>query len=309
MEKKRKRITSHRHHHHQPVSGRNLLIATLLNLVITVAEIAGGIAANSLALLSDALHNLSDTMATFIAYIATIVSRKKADRKKTFGYRRVEIMAAVLNAVILIVVCVFLFREAYERMLDPQPVKSMIMIVVAMVGLMANVMAVVILRKDAGKSLNVKAAYVHLIGDSLSSLLVVLGAVIIQLFGFLWIDPLVTILIGVYLIRESYVILKEAVNILMQATPGELNLDEIKIRVEKISRIRNLHHIHAWSLSDNELHFEGHIEVIEDYTMSEVGQIRDQVEQLLKTHYGITHITLQFEYHSGHDNALLSNSG
>lgn len=306
MEEKRKKRRSHSHHH--PVNKNNLLIATLLNLVITIAEIAGGILANSLALLSDALHNLSDTFATFIAYVAIRISGKKADRKKTFGYQRAEIMAAVLNAVILIVICIYLFKEAYERVLDPEPVKSTIMIIVATIGLMANVLAVIILRKDSGKSLNVKAAYVHLIGDSLSSLLVVAGAIIIRLLGYYWIDPVITFLIGIYLIRESYIILKEAVNILMQSTPGKLDLERLKLKVEELPEVRNLHHVHAWSLNERELHVEAHVEVNKDMKMSQIQPIQAQIETILRNSFHVSHTTLQFEYKPGHEKNLISRS-
>ena len=173
---------NHNHRHHHAVNEKNLLITTLLNLIITVAEFTGGMISNSLALVSDALHNLSDTFATFIAYVATIISKKHANTKKTFGYKRIEILAALLNATILIVICIYLFREAWIRWNNPEPIKSMIMLVVAMIGLLANIFAVIILRKDAGKNINVRAAYVHLIGDSLSSVVVIFGGVLIQIY-------------------------------------------------------------------------------------------------------------------------------
>jgi cobalt-zinc-cadmium efflux system protein len=188
--------TRKKNHHHHPVNEKNLLAATFLNLVITVVEVAGGILSGSLALLSDALHNLSDTFATFIAYMATVIGKREANQKNTFGYKRVEILAALLNAVILIVMSAFLLNEAWKRWNDPQSINSMIMLVVAMIGLLANVYAMVILKKDAHKSINVKAAYVHLIGDSLSSVVVIIGGVLIQIFKIYWIDPVITLLIS-----------------------------------------------------------------------------------------------------------------
>jgi cobalt-zinc-cadmium efflux system protein len=185
----------YRHNHH-PVNESNLLIATLLNLVISVVEFAGGILSNSLALLSDALHNLTNAFSTFIAYVAI----KMGKRSPT------PILAAMLNAIILITVCFFLFREAWERVQDPQPIKSLIVIIVAMVGLIANVLAVALLRKDSKKNIDVKTAYVHLVGDSLSSFVVIFAAVAIQLFEIYWLDPVITVAIGLYLIRESYLI-------------------------------------------------------------------------------------------------------
>lgn len=302
---------NHRHktrkrHHHQPVNDKNLLIATGLNLVITIAELAGGIISNSLALLSDALHNLSDTFATFIAYMASRISKKEPDTKKTFGYKRVEILAAMINAVILIVICVFLFKEAYERIQDPEPINAMIVIVIGMIGLMANVLSVAILHKDASKNINVRAAYMHLIGDSLSSLVVIVAAVTIQIFEIFWIDPIVTVIIGIYLIREGYIILKETVNILMQSTPENLDLEKIKLKVEAQDEIQNIHHMHAWNLTDHEIHFEAHVELSSDYRLSELKPIQEKLIKLLKSRFHIHHITLQFEYESLHSAKIIS---
>lgn len=299
--KDRNRVHSHSH-----VNEGNLLLATLLNLVITLVEIAGGIVSNSLALLSDALHNLSDTFATFIAYIATIIGKRRANPKKTFGYKRIEILAALLNASILIIICFYLFKEAWIRIQDPQPVNSLIVIVVAMIGLIANILAVALLRKDSKKSINVKAAYVHLIGDSLSSVVVILGAVAMQLFEIFWLDPVITVLIGLYLIKEAFLILKEAINILMQATPERLDLKKIQSKIEGLQEIKNLHHLHAWNLTDQEIHLEAHIELNEDLKLSEVDRIRESIENLIKDKFNIHHTTLQFEFDSNHTKSLIS---
>lgn len=305
MSEKRQSKKRRVNHHHQPVNERNLLLATLLNFVISAVEIAGGLLSNSLALLSDALHNLTDAFSTFIAYIATRMGRRKATEKNTFGYKRVEILAALLNAVILIVICVFLFREAWERFREPEPIKSLIVIIVAMIGLVANVLAVALLRRDSKKSINVKAAYVHLIGDSLSSVVVILAAAAIQLFGIYWLDPVITVLIGIYLIRQSYMILKEAVNILMQSTPEHLDIQRIKSRVESFPEIKNIHHLHVWNLSDKEILFEAHIQLFDDLRLSELKNTQEKIEKLLKKRYQIYHTTLQFEYEPKHSTSLL----
>jgi len=287
------------------VNEKNLLITTLLNLIITVAEFTGGMISNSLALVSDALHNLSDTFATFIAYLATIISKKQANTKKTFGYKRIEILAALLNATILIVICIYLFREAWIRWNNPEPIKSMIMLVVAMIGLLANVFAVIILRKDAGKNINVRAAYVHLIGDSLSSVVVIIGGVLIQIYKIYWIDPIITVLIGIYIIKEAFVILKESVNILMQSTPPSLSIKKIQKKVEGLPGINNIHHLHVWNLTDQEVHLEAHVELHDDLRLSEVNKIQVQIERLLIENFDIHHITLQFEFKAGHSSQLV----
>jgi cobalt-zinc-cadmium efflux system protein len=294
----------HRNHHH-PVNEKNLLVATLMNLVITVVEFAGGILSGSLALFSDALHNLSDSFATLIAYLATLIGRRGANQKKTFGYKRLEILAALLNAVILIVMSFFLIREAYERFNDPKPVNSMIMMVVAMIGLLANLFAVMILKKDAAKSLNVRAAYVHLIGDTLSSVVVIIGGILIQVFGIMWIDPLITVLISIYIIREAFVILKESTNILMQSAPDHLNLEKIKRKVEQMEQVENIHHLHAWMLTDHEVHLEAHVELGNDLKLSEVKKKHSEIEEMLRHDFRISHVTLQFEFDTDHSPALI----
>ncbi len=300
--------TKHKHRrkrHHHPVNEKNLLAATLLNLVITVVEIAGGILSGSLALLSDALHNLSDTFATFIAYMATIIGKREANQKKTFGYKRVEILAALLNAVILIVTSAFLLMEAWKRWNDPQAINSMIMLVVAMIGLLANVYAAIILKKDAHKSINVRAAYIHLIGDSLSSVVVIIGGVLIQIYKIYWIDPVITVLISIYIIRSGFVILKQSVDILMQSTPDHLDLSLIKRMVEQMPDVSNIHHLHAWMLTDSEIHLEAHIELNKDLKLSQVKGTHQEIERLLLADFNVNHVTLQFEIETAHPSMLI----
>lgn len=304
-EKKHKRKHSHLHQH--PVNDKNLLAATFLNLIITMIEVAGGFLSGSLALISDALHNLSDTFATFIAYLATLIGRREANQKKTFGYKRLEILAALINAVILIVMSVFLIKEAWYRWQNPGSINSLIMLLVGMIGLLANLYAVLILRKDARKSMNVKAAYIHLIGDSISSVVVIAGGVLIRVFKINWIDPAITVLISIYIIRSGFLILKEAVNILMQSTPEHLDLASIKKKVEKQPMVLNLHHIHAWTLTDREVHLEAHVELDSDLKLSQVKSIQQQIEKLLRKDFGIGHITLQIEYKTDHDPHLIHN--
>jgi cobalt-zinc-cadmium efflux system protein len=296
---------SHSHHKHHQVNEKSLLTATFLNLVITVVEIAGGLLSGSLALLSDALHNLSDTFATFIAYLATVIGKREANQKRTFGYRRLEILAALINAVILIVMSFFLLKEAWHRWQNPAPINSIIMLVVGMIGLLANLYALLILRKEAGKNLNVKAAYMHLIGDSLSSVVVIVGGVLIQIFKIGWIDPLITVAISVFIIRSGFVILKESVNILMQSAPDHLDLPAIKKRAEQQPEVLNIHHIHAWMLTDQEVHLEAHVELKSDLKLSQVKQVQHELERFLKGDFGIGHITLQFEFKAGHAPRLI----
>lgn len=287
---------THSHGHHTHLNENNLLFATALNLVITIAEIIGGLISNSLALLSDAIHNLGDTFAVMLAYIANRISKKDATEKRTFGYKRIEILAALLNAVVLIVIIIFLFIEAYHRFQSPEPIKGLVMFIVASVGLAANLIAVLLLKDDSKSNINIRAAYLHLLGDTISSVAVIIGSVLIYFYHIYWIDPLITILIGLYIIKEAFVILKESVDILMQSTPSSIDLHEVVTEIEKHKDINNVHHVHAWKLDDTQIHFEGHIDLDDDLSISESDLIRAEIENLLKIKFGISHVTIQFEY-------------
>ncbi len=299
-------LTGGHYHPNHVAKEKSLLASTLLNFSISLTEVAGGLLSGSLALFSDALHNLGDSFAIFIAYIASLISKRGITDRKTFGYKRIEILAALFNAVVLIVIIVYLFIEAYRRLSDPMPIKGMIMLLVALAGLLANLVSVFLLRHHAKKDINVKAAYLHLVGDTISSLVVIVSAILIHFFNLYWIDPLVTILLGLYLLRETYSVLRETVDILMQGTPEGLDLRKVKEALEAIPGIRNIHHVHAWNLNDREIHFECHVDLIQDIRISETDTILEQIRQILRERYQIAHITIQYGFHCCDDTAMLS---
>lgn len=288
---------------------KRLLWATLLNLIITVAEVIGGILSNSLALLSDALHNLGDTIAVFLAYVANRIAGIKSSPTSTFGYKRIEIIAALFNAVVLIVITIYLFIEAYNRFINPSEIKGAIMLGVAIVGFLANLVAVLLLHSDSSSNINVKAAYLHLLGDTLSSVAVIAGGILILFFDLYWIDPLVTVLIGIYILYEAVKIIRESLGILMQITPKDLDLKEIKEEVEKINNVKNIHHIHAWKLTDQQVHFEAHVDLSRDVRVSEAEKIREQIETLLVEKYTVHHVTLQIEYGCNDSKSMINDEG
>jgi cobalt-zinc-cadmium efflux system protein len=290
---------SHSHHHHDgEVNEKNLIFTIVLNGIITVVEVVGGIVSGSLSLLSDALHNFSDALAVLVSLLALKISRKERTPQKTFGYKRAEILAALLNSTVLVVISLFLFKEAYLRFFEPVEIKGMVMGIVALVGLLANLLAVLLLHKDAGKNINVKSAYLHLVSDTLSSVVVLIGGVFIYFFKIYWIDPLFTILIGLYILYESYDILKDSVNILMQATPPHLEIERVQGAIESIDGVDDCHHIHIWQLTDKEIHFEAHVRVGEDFKVSEAEVLSKRIKALLSEQFQISHATLQFEYDS-----------
>ena len=271
-----------------------LFFTVALNLVITAAEIIGGILSGSLALISDALHNFSDSISIVISYIALRLKFRSNSMKHTFGLKRAEILAAVINSAVMIVICVYLFYEAVHRFMNPEPVKAEIMGIVAAIGLIANFIATILLRKGAKDSLNIRSAYIHLLSDTISSVAVILGGIAIVFWNLNWIDPLLTILIGIYIIRESYFILEEAIHILMEGAPLNISIEDIQKEVELFDEVEDIHHIHLWMVGDNDAHLEAHVNV-NDMKISESDRLRMKIENALHEKFGIHHITLQFE--------------
>jgi len=297
---------AHNHNHTSTaIKGKKLLWVALLNITITIVQIVGGILANSLSLLSDALHNLGDSSAIFIAFLAGKHSEKQADKSKTFGYKRIEILAALFNAVTLIVISLFLFYEAYKRFLKPEPIHGKLMIIVAFVGLLANLVSVLLLQKEKDHNLNIRAAYLHLIGDTLSSVAVILGGIAIWLYDVVWIDPLITVLVGIYIIYHTWHVVNETVNILMQASPKNIDLDNIKKEIESIEIVSNLHHIHVWQLDDKHVHLEAHINLKNDLKLSEINDIRKEIIELLYHDFQINHTTLQIGFNCCEEEELI----
>jgi cobalt-zinc-cadmium efflux system protein len=300
-------MEDHSHHHNNP-SGR-LLISILLNGLITLVEIAGGLFSNSLALISDAIHNLSDTLALMLAWVANRVGERKPNARRTFGYKRFEILSAFINASILTAISLYLIYAALLRFLHPEPVRSGLMLAIAVTGLLINFISMLFLKRDSTKSLNVKAAYVHLLGDTLSSVAVIAGAILIRFTGVLWIDPLLTLVISIVIIVQAYQILRESIDILMQSTPQNLNLEEIKTNLELHPLIRNIHHVHCWQLQDNDILFEAHIETSTDMLVSDSGNLVAEIEAMLKEKFHITHTTLQVEFEVCGDKEMIRQPG
>ncbi|WP_290662392.1 MULTISPECIES: cation diffusion facilitator family transporter [Ignavibacterium] len=275
-------------------SEKNLFITIALNIFITIVQIIGGIISGSLSLISDAMHNFSDAVAIVITFIALRLSKRPKTPKYTFGLKRAEIIAAVLNASTLIIICFFLIREAIERLNNPNEIAGNLMLIVAVAGFVPNVIGALLLKKGSEGNLNIRAAYFHLVSDAVSSIAIIIGAIFIIAYKVYWIDPILTILIALYILIEAYKILKEAIDILMMSNIEGIDLQEIKSVVEKIEGVKNIHHIHLWKLNDNDTHFEAHIEV-EDMMVSNTTEIQKIISAELHNRYEINHITLQFE--------------
>lgn len=289
------------HIHKHEVEGKSLIYSILLNLVITIAQIIGGILSGSLALISDAVHNFSDVMSLLFSLIANKLSKRKASIDQTFGYKRAELIAAFVNAITLIIVALFLIYEASIRFLNPQPIQSTLVIWLALLGIFVNGSSVLLLKKDAEHNLNMKSAYLHLFTDMMASIAVLIGGVLMKFFGWFWVDSLMTVLIALYLIYVSYDLIKSSTKMLMLFTPDHIDIKEIVREVHKIEGVNKLHHIHVWHLNDDELHLEAHLDCTFDIKMSDFNALLLQIEHVLYEQFHINHINIQPEFNKVED--------
>ena len=293
------------HTQHPEIPGeKNLFLAMGLNFIITIAQVVGGVLSGSLSLLSDALHNFSDGIAIIVSYVAIRLSRRPRTLKHTFGFKRAEILAAIINASTLIIISFFLIREAIGRFANPTPIAGGLMLAVAVVGLIANLIGTVLLRKGSHSNLNIRATYFHLLSDTVASLAIIIGAVCIMLFDVTWVDPALTILIALYIMKETYDIVKESVDVLMMSAPADIDITVLQQTLERIPGVRNIHHVHIWRLNDSDVHFEAHIDV-DDLPVSGTTALRTEIERCLHSRFDINHTTLQFECDSCRTKGLL----
>ncbi|MEI7641009.1 MAG: cation diffusion facilitator family transporter [bacterium] len=285
------------HIHTNTTNEKKLFVAIFLNAVITTAQIIGGLISGSLALLSDAFHNLSDVMALTVSYFALKISKKGANETKTYGYKRAEILAALLNIVVLVIICFFIIYTAVKRFYAPVQINSSLMIIVTLIGLLGNGISVLMLFTEAKKNINMKSAFLHLLGDTFSSVAVLIVAIILHFYKFLFLDAAISILISLYIIKESFTILAESINILMQATPAGLNTKTIIARLiaEKDLDILDIHHIHVWAVSQDDIVMDAHVVVKKEIGLREIDSKIIKINDILECDFGITHSTLQFE--------------
>ena len=282
-------------HSHGELSGRNLGIAILLNVAITLSQVIGGFISGSLALLSDALHNFSDVLALVISWFASKLAGRKQTARQTFGYKRAEILAALINAVSLIVIAFFLLKEAIERLGEPQEIQSGLVMILGGLSIVLNGASVLLVMKDAKENINMRSAYLHLLTDMISSIAVVLGGFAMYMWEVSWVDSILSIAIALYLVYSSWGLIVESVRIIMQFAPIHINLDEIQKKLISIKEIENIHHVHVWQLDDKQINFEAHISFNNDLPLSEVNKVLHEIEHILHVDFDINHVTLQPE--------------
>ncbi|WP_119325851.1 cation diffusion facilitator family transporter [Companilactobacillus musae] len=289
---------------HEKVTGKRFFYVTVLNVVITITEFVGGFVSGSLGLISDAFHNLEDSLSIVISYVASVIGKRKNNSKKTFGYKRAEILAAFVNSIVLVVITLMMVFESFKRLSQPQQINGKLMMIVSLIGLAANFVSMVMLMSGSKHNLNIKATFLHMLTDTLSSVGVFLASIFVILFNWTWVDPVITIVIAIWLLKEAYSVVSETINILMEASP-KIDLDAVQAEILTIPEIVKVHHVHVWMIDENHIMLDAHINVKKNCNMVELDSLYDKADKLLNDKFDITHVTLQAECARGLDNSLI----
>lgn len=283
-------------HSHVPAQIRHerpLWIAFGLTLLFLLVEVVGGLLSNSLALLSDAAHMMTDVLALGIALFAVRMSRRPPDARRTYGYARMEAIGALVNGGLLFVVAGFILWEALGRFREPQPVASNAMLVVAVVGLLVNLASMRLLAAGAGESLNVRGAYMEVWSDMLGSLGVIAGALLIRFTGWTVVDPVIAVLIGLWVLPRTWLLLRAAAQVLMQGVPAGLDIDEVRDAMQALPGVATVHDLHVWALGSREPILTAHVLLADD--AADADALRAALAAMLRERFDIDHVTLQLE--------------
>jgi cobalt-zinc-cadmium efflux system protein len=276
---------------------KRLIVSLGLNLLITLLQVAGGIVANSLGLLSDAAHNLSDVVALGLSLWAVRLSRRGATPRRTFAYKRAEILVALFNSAVLVAISLYIIIEAVRRLLDPQPVGGIWVIGFAAGGLVINALAAGLLRAHH-RDLNLRSAFLHLVGDAVTSFGVMVSGLVLYLWGWDYADAIVSILVSLWIGKEAVGIVRGSVNVLMEGTPEGVELAAVETAIRAVDDVEGVHDLHIWSISSSDLALSAHIEV-EDVAVSETGALVTALKDMLAWDFGIGHATLELEMAGG----------
>lgn len=290
---------SHAHEHDAagaPLGDGRLVLAVGVNLLLTVGQIAGGLLAGSLALLADALHNLNDAGSLALALVARRIARRPTDERRTFGYRRAQVVGALINLTALSMIGLYLVYEAVMRFLDPSPVAGWLVIAVGGVALVIDLATVMLTHPLSGTSMNIRAAFIHNVADALGSVAVVFVGVLILVFGFELADPIATLLIAAYVLYQALGAMPQAVRILMASTPAGLRVEEVADAMEAVDGVRSVHHLHAWQLDEHHRALEAHV-VIDRIDAERMEGIKHELKRRLAEAFAIDHTTLEFEFY------------
>ena len=285
----------HSHSHSHAVvteaNAKKLTFALMLTGSFLIIEIIAGLMTQSLALLSDAAHMFTDAAALAIALVAIKIGKLPADNKRTFGYQRFEILAALFNAMMLFVVAIYILYEAYQRFSHPPEIQSLGMMVVACIGLVINLISMKILFSSSQESLNVKGAYLEVLSDAIGSIGVIIGAVIIYFTQWMWIDTLIAVLIGFWVLPRTWVLLKQSINILLEGVPEEIDIEQLRADLLKLKGVESIHQLKVWAITSKNIHLTVHLYA----PQANHSVLYEAAVELLSHTHGITEMTLQIE--------------
>ena len=288
---------AHEHTHITDLSRsttRRLALSLGLTAAFVVVEVAAGLFANSLALLTDAAHNVTDVLALALTWWALRATTKPAYSGKTYGYHRAGILVALINATTLALIALGIFYDAYRRLLAPPEVKANVLIGVGVAAVVVNLVTALMVRRGSEHDLNLRSAFLHLMGDVLSTVGAVAAGIIIRFTGLNWLDPLVSIFIGLLILWNAWGIVRESVNILMEATPADVDVEAVVADILHVEGVRGVHDLHIWSISRGLRTLSAHI-LTDDIPISEGAKVQAAVSEILNRTYGIAHATLQLE--------------
>ncbi len=284
----------HHHQNNKSSTQKNLSISILLNSFIVIGEMIAGVFSNSLALISDALHNFGDLISLILSLVAVRMSNWKATPDKSYGYIRAEIIVAFINSSALVVIGVYLIYEGIGRFLHPENVTGLWVIIAASIAFIANTISTFLLHKNSKEDLNSKAAYLHLLYDSINSLLVIIAGIFIYFYNWVILDPIFSFIIGLFIIKSGWDVVLETINILNEGVPKEIDSNEVSNFILTFPEVKEIHHLHIWSLSSKMYALSVHV-VVADQLLSKGYLIIDQLEKALKERFNIDHPTIQLE--------------
>jgi cobalt-zinc-cadmium efflux system protein len=273
---------------------QHLKVSLFVAVGIALIEFVGGLLSNSLSLISDAAHVLSDILAISLSLFAVTLAARQHIGSMTFGYHRAEVLASMANGILLCAISVWIFFEAYQKTFSPRPIDAQIVLTIAAIGLAGNIVIMKILRHDQDKSLNVKSAFSHIIYDIISSIAVISVGIITYFTGLYVLDPLVAFLIAGFIARSGYNIVKESSHILLEGAPAHINIEEIRDSIRKMEKVIDVHDLHVWTISTGMNALSGHI-VVHDQMLSQADKVVQTINKVLSERYGISHTTLQVE--------------
>jgi cobalt-zinc-cadmium efflux system protein len=283
-------------HNHTHISnaGNRLKYSLFLSVVILAAEIVGGLLSNSLALLSDAGHVLADIIALGLSWYGIRQAEKASNQHMTFGYHRIGVLVAIINATAIFLIGAVIIYEAYRRFQSPPEVEGQLMTIVALIGLAANILVTLWLRSEQKHNINIRSAFWHAFGDAIASVGVIAGGLIILITGALWIDPFISILISIIIFWAAWSILREGLRVLLEATPKDVDVLAMIGALKQVPGVKDVHDVHVWSISPELRAMNGHV-LIDDISISQAEDIRGKVEKIVREQFHIGHTTLQME--------------